>query len=84
MAGQREASELGGMVKRMFRALARRAAEGDLLALEELVGLSEPLSLAISEAAKGAKLADYSYTEIGEAMGVSRQAARQRVERLAD
>ena len=70
---------MGAMLGRMLRAMARRAVEGDLEALAELRQLQTQLSEAIQ---LGGQLAHdeagLSFTEIGDALGISRQAARQR------
>jgi hypothetical protein len=79
--GQRkhEAPEIGAMVRRMVRALVRRAAEGDTEALEQLALIEKTLPASITEA--GRAMHDefgYSYTFLGDTLGVTRQAARQR------
>lgn len=74
-----EAKDLAGMLRRMMRALVRRAGEGDDRSLVELVALQAELQEAITQA--GARLyarGDMSYTDIAGELGVSRQAARQR------
>lgn len=73
-----EAPDVGAMVGRMLRALARRAAEGDPEAIEQLVQLGPILSEQTAAAGAGLHAFGYSWTEVGDAMGVSRQAARQR------
>lgn len=73
-----EAADVGAMVGRMLRALARRAADGDLLAIEQLVALDEVLDEQLVAGMAGAHDFGYSWTEIGAAAGVTRQAARQR------
>jgi len=79
----REAPEIGAMLRRMLRAMARRAGEGDLLALRELVELRAVIDQAIVD---GARLAHgdphrFSWAEIGAELGISRLAAQQRVPR---
>ena len=74
-----EARDLAGMLRRMMRALVKRAGEGDDRALVELVALQAELAAAITDA--GAALyarGDMSYTDIAGELGISRQAARQR------
>jgi hypothetical protein len=68
------------MVSRMLTALVRRATEGDLFALEELGRLEADARRALEAGALGAHLgsARYSWTEIAQELGVTRQAARQR------
>ena len=73
-----EAPDVGAMVSRMFRALVKRAAEGDLEAVQVLAALSGDLQAATNNAAAAAHDFGYSYTELGNALGISRQAARQR------
>lgn len=80
-----ESPEVGAMVRRMMRALVRRAAEGDTEALEELARLERELPGAITVAgwlmATGERMPGdqhYSFTELGDVLGISRQAARQR------
>lgn len=81
---EREAPEIGAMVRRMIRALVRRAAAGDLEALEVMVGLSADLPGAIRVAGlmmnTGERMAlgqSYSFTELAAPLGITRQAARQ-------
>lgn len=82
----REAMELAGMLRRMGKALVRRAAEGDLEALEALTHARAAIDDAIGDAAaalhqpcvwvRGEKVG-YSWAEIGGVLGISRQAAHQ-------
>jgi len=74
-----ESPDLGAMVGRMLRALARRAAEGDLEAVEQLAALETTVAEQLRAAATVAHdTAGYSWTEIARATGTTRQAARQR------
>jgi hypothetical protein len=75
-----ESPEIGAMIDRVCRALVRRATDGDLLALEELATLERTVTRHLRDAARGAHDGEYHYswTEIGNALGVSRQNARQR------
>lgn len=73
-----EAPAIGGMARRVLRSLARRAGEGEVEALQELIGLQAALQDAITEAGRGLHEAGFSYTYIASETGVSRQAARQR------
>lgn len=74
----REANELEAFVKRMFRALVRRAADGDLEAVEALARLSRSCEAAARQAGDAAWRHGYSYTQLADALGITRQAARQR------
>src|SRR5687768_9127243 len=110
-----ESPEVGAMVRRMVRALVRRAGEGDWEALEELARLEDLMPTAMSVAGHLAWRGDwegpgtcqasqdhdprdrrehnghrapdsrgYSFTQLGNVLGVSRQAARQRFGVLPD
>jgi hypothetical protein len=86
---EREAPEIGSAVRRMIRALVRRAAEGDTEALEQLAALEGDVGGAVTIAGEmmhsGERMAgdqSYSYTELAAVMGISRQAARQRFTQL--
>jgi hypothetical protein len=69
---------MGAMLDRMIRAMARRATGGELEALGVLRELRWKIDAAIAEGAQGAHDAfGYSWTEIGNELGVTRQAARQ-------
>lgn len=73
-----EAPELGQASRRFARALARRAAEGDDTALEQLVEVRAAVDEALGDAARSMHGFGYSWTEIGDRLGITRQAARQR------
>jgi hypothetical protein len=73
-----ENDEYAAFVKRIIRAYARRVATGDVEALADMVGLSTQLDDAISDAVLGLRAHGYSWAEIGDRLGVSRQAAQQR------
>lgn len=92
-----EAPELGAMIRRMTRALVRRAAEGDTEALEQLAQLERELPVATSSAlglmnhagdptraAGHTRTAAnyYSAGELAQVLGTSRQAVRQRIGRV--
>lgn len=73
-----EAPELGGAAKRMMRALARRACEGDTEALEQLESLQEEVQVHMHNAVMGLRRKGHSWAYIAGVLGVSRQAAQQR------
>lgn len=76
---EREAPEVGAMVRRMVRALVRRAAAGDTLALEELAALEDLLPTAVTVAGHLMRgEGRYSWTDVAEVTGTSRQAAHKR------
>ena len=75
---QREAPEIGAAAIRMIEALVRRASEGDAEALEALARIEEHAPRALGRAVVGMHAAEFSYTYIGEVLGVTKQAARHR------
>lgn len=82
MSGKRpkEAPELGSACVRMMRALARRAGDGELEALEQLAFLQQSVQLQLAAAVAGYREgpAEASWTGIGEALGITRQSAHER------
>lgn len=75
---EREAPEIGAMARRVTRALRRRAEGGDTEALEELLKLSREVDVEIQAAGAALHRFGYSYTELGNVCGTTRQAARAR------
>jgi hypothetical protein len=73
-----EAPEVAAGILRMMQALARRAGEGDLEALESLALLQRSMRVQVTEAARALRQAGYSWTDIAGCLGISRQGAQQR------
>lgn len=73
-----EAPEVGGMVTRMLRALARRAAEGDVEALEQLALLQSTVTEQLGAGVAGFRDRGNSWGDVALVLGVSRQGAQQR------
>ncbi|WP_435869735.1 hypothetical protein [Actinoplanes xinjiangensis] len=73
-----ENDEYAAFIRRIIRAFARRIATGDVEALRDMVALSSELDTAIGDAVKGLRAHGYSWAEIGDRLGISRQAAHQR------
>jgi hypothetical protein len=73
-----ENDQYGEFVRRILRAYARRIANGDIDALRALNDISDDVENALGRAVIGLRLLDYSWTEIGTRLGVTRQAAHQR------
>ena len=72
-------TEFAGFVRRILRAAGRRYAnEADVWDLAELEQLRAEVDSAQVRAVAGMRLQGFSWTEIGSALGVSRQAAQQR------
>jgi hypothetical protein len=64
--------------RRIVRAYSRRVAAGDIEAITDLVTLADHLDEAIAFAIGGLREFGYSWAEIGNRLGVSRQACQQR------
>ena len=73
-----ENDEYASFIRRVIRAYARRIAAGDVDALADMTGLVTELDAAISWAVTGLRTAGYSWAEIADRLGVTRQAAQQR------
>ncbi|WP_439427771.1 hypothetical protein [Micromonospora sp. LA-10] len=73
-----ENDAFAAFARRIIRAHGRRVADGDVEALRDLVALSADLDRAITDAVIGLRAFGYSWTEIGQRLGISRQAAQQR------
>lgn len=72
-----ESPEMAAFFQRMARAMVKRAATGDLEALSALADSRAALDEAIVHAARALHDFDYSWTQIGAELGITRQAARQ-------
>jgi hypothetical protein len=70
--------EYGEFIRRILRAYSRRIADGDIEALSLMTRLAGELDDAIGQAVKGLRAQGSSWTEIGDRLGITRQAARQR------
>jgi hypothetical protein len=73
-----ENDEYGEFIRRILRAYSRRVADDDIDALSLMTRLADELDDAIAQAVKGLRTQGYSWTEIGDRLGITRQAARQR------
>jgi hypothetical protein len=73
-----ENDECAAFTRRIVRAYGRRVGAGDVEALTSMVNLANELETAIQDAVIGLRRFGYSWTEIGDRLGISRQAARQR------
>ena len=71
-------AQYAAFARRIVRAYARRVATGDVEALAQMVTLAADVDQAIRAAVIGLRDHGYSWTEIGDRLGISRQAARQR------
>ena len=74
-----EATDVGAMARRVLRALAVRAAEGEVEAVEELLALQATVADALDAGVRGLKANhDYSWQFVANLTGTTRQAAYQR------
>lgn len=73
-----ETDDFGRFARRILRAYARRVADRDIEALTGLAALRDEVDAAIVDAVRGLHGNPYSWTDIGRALGVSRQAAQMR------
>jgi hypothetical protein len=73
-----ENDEYAAFVRRIIVAYARRIASGDVEALRHMVGMSDFLDQAITEAVRGLRDHGYSWADIAARLGITRQAAQQR------
>lgn len=76
---QREAPELGDAAGRLARALVKRARTGDHEGLEQLALVRAEVDRCTGDAARALVASGhYSWADVGEVLGITRQAARQR------
>lgn len=83
---ERESEELEAMIRRTHRALVRRAGAGDTTALEALARLERTASVATTVALSRAHTSGggyYSWGDLADVAGSTRQAVQQRVGRMA-
>ena len=73
-----ENDEYAAMLVRMIRALGLRVAEGDPYDLGEAVAIERELRDALWGGVLGLRRRGYSWQDIGDGAGISRQAAQQR------
>ncbi|MEU7875149.1 hypothetical protein [Dactylosporangium sp. NPDC049140] len=75
-----ENDQFDAFVRRILRAYARRVAAGDIEALAMLTMLSSEVDSVLRDAVRGLRKTPYSYSwdEIGQRLGTSRQAAQMR------
>lgn len=74
----RDSSEIGSMAQRVMRALVRRAGEGDTEALEVLVAIQGEVSGHVHQAGVALVSFGYTYADLANVLGVTRQAATKR------
>lgn len=82
---EREAGDLAAAIRRMIRALVRRAGAGDVIALEELGKLEKQAGYYLGEGVRAFRAFEpahnaepFSWQAVADAIGTSRQNAYQR------
>lgn len=76
---ERETHEYAAMMRRMLAAHGRRVADADPEDLADLIALRGSLDAAIGDAVRGQRSSfGTSWSDIGRALGITRQAAQQR------
>lgn len=73
-----EAQEYAAFVRRIVAAMGRRAADHDIEALPVLVDLAKLVDSTTVVVVANLHAQGFSWTEIGDRLGITRQAARQR------
>lgn len=73
-----ENAKFAAFTRRILRAFARRVATGDIEALADMTQLATELDISIRTAVAGLRSSGYSWTEIADRLGVTRQAVHKR------
>jgi hypothetical protein len=72
-----ENEEFGGFARRILAAHGRRIATGDVEGLRDLAALHTAWEHATAAAVTGLRAEGFSWAEIGDRLGITRQAAQQ-------
>ena len=73
-----ENDDYAAFTRRIIAAHGRRIARGDIEGLSTLAALATDIDHAFQEAITGLRAAGFSWADIGDRLGISRQAAQQR------
>jgi hypothetical protein len=73
-----ENDDYAAFTRRILAAHGRRIAQGDIEGLTTLAALADDIDHALTNAVTGLREAGYSWADIGERLGITRQAAQQR------
>jgi hypothetical protein len=73
-----ENDDYAAFTRRILAAHGRRIARGDIEGLTTLAALADDIDHALTHAVTGLREAGYSWADIGERLGITRQAAQQR------
>lgn len=78
MSAVTEADKFGSFVRRVIRAYGRRVADRDIEALAGLAQLQRDIDDQLQLAIDQLRAAGYSWTDIGDQLGITKQGASQR------
>lgn len=70
--------DYAAFLRRVIRAYSRRIASGDIEAIGSLVALGRDIDTATQDAVDGLRAIGYSWNDIAQRLGITRQAAQQR------
>jgi hypothetical protein len=70
--------DYAAFLRRVIRAYSRRVACGDIEAIGSLNALSREIDTALQDAVNGLRAIGYSWNDIAQRLGITRQAAQQR------
>ncbi len=73
-----ENHDYAAFLRRVIRAYSRRVASGDIEAIGSLIALSREVDTAMQDAVNGLRAIGYSWNDIAQRLGITRQAAQQR------
>lgn len=73
-----ENDEYAVFIRRVIRAYSRRIAAGDIDALIDMARVADELDIAIHHAVTGLRNGGYSWADIANRLGITRQGAQQR------
>jgi hypothetical protein len=73
-----ENDEYAAFVRRVIAAYSRRVGRGDIEAITEMATLADQLDDAIRQAITGLRACGYSWADIANRLGITRQGAQQR------
>lgn len=75
---QVENDDYAAFTRRIVAAQGRRIARGDIEGIAALAQLADDVDIALATAVAGLRTAGYSWAEIADRLGITRQAAHQR------
>jgi hypothetical protein len=73
-----ENDEYAAFLRRVIRAYSRRVAAGDIEAIADMIAIGNEIAAAIQDAITNLRGHGYSWADIAQRLGITRQAAQQR------